>query len=298
MPQKEALSAETKQDNGISKTISQYFASEEFSRSPKSLNSLYAYSHDLDVFAEFCQREGISTLGELKPESIENLVSQISQGYAEATFNRRVACFRGYLNWAVMEGLVKRSVVEKLPGYQKVYRLFLALNSKEETALIAETQKRERKRDQALIEITLHTGARASEIVGLRRKNVITSSSGEMAVRFPNRKKDSYREVTLDEGTAEIVKAHIEEKWLKPNDPLFPGKEGEPLTRARFWFILKEYGEKIGVPNLNPTTLRNTFVTNFQGDVRSLARVLGIEDQSATVLQSLTSKNTQESDNF
>lgn len=292
MPQKEALSAETKQDNGISKTISQYFASEEFKRSPKSLNSLYAYSHDLDVLAEFCQREGISTLDELKPESIEDLVSQISQGYAEATFNRRVACFRGYLNWAVMEGLVERSVVEKLPGYQKVYRLFLALNSKEETALIAETQKRERKRDQALIEITLHTGARASEIVGLRRKNVITSSSGEMAVRFPNQKKGNYREVPLAQNTARIIEKHIEEAKLEADDPLFP------VTRQAFWLLLKKYGEKIGVPNLNPTTLRNTFVTNFQGDVRSLARVLGIEDQSATVLQSLTSKNTQESDNF
>lgn len=295
MTPKEILSPERKAGDGISQTISQYFASEEFRRSPKTKNSLDAYSHDLRrIFAEFCQREGISTLGELKPESIDSLISHIREGYAKATFNRRVACFRGFLNWAFMKNLLCENVAERLPGHIKVSSSLLSLNSEQEEALILETQKQKKKRDSALIQIALATGARVDEILKLNPRNIMIYSSGHASVRFHNQKKGAYREVPLDKDAARIIEEHIEEASLKADDPLFPRRSNrkEPLTRQYVWLMLKEYREKIGEPNLNPTMLRNTFVVNFQGSSQELVSFLGIQPQSAISLQRLSAKET------
>ena len=108
-------------------------------------------------------------------------------------------------------------------------------------------------------------------------EDIIEIDDGSVAIRFEGGiKKAETRTLQIDNKTGSRIAEYIKDSGLKLKDPLFKGQRGTPrLTRQGVWLVLTSSGKRIGIENLTPRTLRDTFMANFTGTPRELSEVLG-----------------------
>lgn len=104
------------------------------------------------------------------------------------------------------------------------------LSGPEIDALLAAPDRRTRlgRRDHALLVLTVQTGLRVSELVGLRCRDLTVGSGAIVSCTGKGRK---HRCTPLSADTAAVVRAWLRERGGEPDDPLFPGPGGRALTR-------------------------------------------------------------------
>lgn len=165
---------------------------------------------------------------------------------------------------------------------------FIKKDNKALTALTEEeTQKlidltRNRQGVAMFVVLAINTGAEVSELKDLRKRDLQTDESGIIAVSLNG------RSVTLSKDASEQVQDLLPEgsprefviynlKSLNPN-------RQRGLSRTCINEFLREFGKKIDRPDLNPTILRHTFITNFEGNAKELGVILGIDEKQAEIL--------------
>ena len=91
------------------------------------------------------------------------------------------------------------------------------------------------RRDHALLVLMIQTGLRVSELTGLRIGDVHLGIGAHIRVTGKGRKK---RATTLTHETVAVLRAWLNERHGQPDEPLFPTRQGRPLsryTRRRCW---------------------------------------------------------------
>lgn len=91
-------------------------------------------------------------------------------------------------------------------------------------------------RDRVMLTALYNTGARVSELIGMRISDLTLEPSAWVRIRGKGRKE---RSVPLWAGTAKELKRWLQQYPRAPEDPLFPGRSGQPLTRVGFTERLK-----------------------------------------------------------
>jgi integrase/recombinase XerD len=86
-------------------------------------------------------------------------------------------------------------------------------------------------RDRVLIAVMYNTGARVSEVVGLRRGDLTDADARSLRIRGKGRKE---RVVPLWKKTAVALAAWSRRLDDRPDGPLFPNARGGPLSRSGF----------------------------------------------------------------
>ena len=67
------------------------------------------------------------------------------------------------------------------------------------------------------------------------------------------------------------------------NDTLFLSQQGNGLTRQGFWKIVKGYGNRMGLTDMNPQVLRHSFAMHLienGANVATVGEMLGYSDCS------------------
>jgi integrase len=141
-------------------------------------------------------------------------------------------------------------------------------------------------RDRALIGIGFATGFRISELLSLKRKDVISNNTihNYITVRANNTKTKVGRTVKLNSDGLTVLKELIE--WLDSrglkdkNTPLFISRKHnddgsyKAINRFQAHTILKALFAKIGeVGNVATHTMRKTFAANIYETTKELFRV-------------------------
>lgn len=260
--------------NGLEQAIDRYKQSDSFLVLSKGTR--LGYTADLAQFQGYCQVNAIQTINRLSSRSVENWRDQLRQGgYAPATINRKRASLSTFLNWAQAEGIIRPDFTIGLskhePAGKKQSRI---LSVEQVNSLIS---KAKNFRDASLILIALTTGATITEIVNLNAEDILRTEDGNILIRFKGGvQKTQPRTLVVGKKAGSRIAEYIKDSGLKPENPLFKGVHGHGrLTRQGFNFILNEYTPEIGVENLNPRMLRNTFIANFAGTPRELDAILG-----------------------
>jgi integrase/recombinase XerD len=86
-------------------------------------------------------------------------------------------------------------------------------------------------RDRVMLTALYNTGARVSELIGMRISDLTLKPSAWVRIRGKGRKE---RSVPLWTGTAKELKRWLHQYPRAPQDALFPGRSGQPLTRVGF----------------------------------------------------------------
>ncbi len=147
------------------------------------------------------------------------------------------------------------------------------------------------RRDYLLLLLLYNTGARISEILALRVRDVLASDGRSLDLLGKGRKQ---RSVPLWRNTQTRLRRWIKENRAQPESPLLPNRFGQPLTRSGVAWQLRQILRRAAVkmPSLNqrrisPHTFRHTTAMHLlQGGVAPeiIALWLGHESPNTTHL--------------
>ena len=258
-------------------------------------NTVTSYQRDLEdcatVLAGSNSRQK-AVLDTADTKSLRRYLKNLEmRGMAPRTVARRISALRMFYRFLHAEGLRSDDPTSVLESPRQGRSLPKILSEEEVSALLAAASRRpgpEGLRLKALVELCYATGMRASELVGLP----LAAVQRDPRVIVVRGKGDRERMVPLNEPARAAVRAYLDvrESFLRrdrANPYLFPGRDGRPLSRQRFFQLLKELAGAVGIEQrrVSPHVLRHAFAThllNNEADLRSVQKMLGHADISTT----------------
>ena len=147
------------------------------------------------------------------------------------------------------------------------------------------------RRDRALLALMIQTGVRVSELVGLRIRDVHLGTGRHIQVLGKGRKK---RATPLTSEVADLLHQWITERGGEPGDPLFPTRQGRPLSRYAIGLLVAKYADtaagscpSLTAKRVTPHVLRHTAAMLWRAkgvDLATIALLLGHESVQTTAI--------------
>ena len=255
-----------------------------------SSNTILAYGRDLLKFAEYCHSQNVNTLRDILPTTAYSFHHYLSDcGLAENSITRNLVAVKMLLRFGLLTGEITEDITDRFES-PKLWKKLPAIASKDQVFRLLAAPVPEDAyylRDKALLQVLYATGARASEVIGLKSKDA-NLNIGYVRCFGKGRKE---RIVPLGKMAAETITAYLRE--LRPQlekshsgDMLFLSRTGRGLDRIELWRIVKKYALRAGMPkNLTVHTLRHCFATHLLSggaDLRTLQEMLGHADIKTT----------------
>lgn len=254
-----------------------------------SLNTALSYMSDL---LKFINEHNITKKRELikiKSTDIEEYISLLkSRGMAYSSIARTVASLKKFFFYCSVENIVTNVPTAKIAAPKIRRKLPNTISVDDVVSLLEapDTSSVKGMRDKAMLEVMYATGARVSELIGMKVEDVTLKN--EMAVLATGGK---HRFVPLGREAVSAVYAYIKDARGRlaneeSGDVLFLNLQGQPLTRQGFWKIIKHYISAIGITgNVTPQTIRHCFALHLLkngADVHSVSEMLGYSDVAST----------------
>jgi site-specific recombinase XerD len=217
------------------------------------------------------------------------------RGNSARTRNNRLAAIHSLYRYAALrhpEHTATIARVMAIPSKRYERNTVSYLNLQEIKALLAAPDRTTwlGRRDHALLLLAVQTGLRVSELTGLRIADVSLSTGAHVRVMGKGRKE---RAITLTRETVAVLRQWLKERQGQPQDPLFPTRQGRPLTRYGVEILLAKHtaaAAAVGCPSLaakhvTPHVLRHTNAMLLRAknvDTATIALWLGHESTKTT----------------
>ncbi len=254
----------------------------------KSDHTRSAYRSDLKHFITWLHTQGKALPECLNTDIQHYLAMKLESGSQSKTIARCLASLRKFFIYCHQnhglenptQGIDSPKLGQSLPNTLSERDVEALLNAPDiETPLGL--------RDRTMLELLYASGLRISELVSLQRSQ-INLNQGVIRVTGKGNKE---RLVPLGE---------VAVNWLKrygshdSHEYLFPGTQGQPLTRQAFWYRIKHYAKLADIQSpLSPHTLRHAFAThliNHGADLRVVQLLLGHSSLSSTQIYTHVAK--------
>ncbi len=247
-----------------------------------SLHTLYAYARDIKDFLEYFWGLGLE-LSEIDPKVIKGYLGYLfSRGYNPYTQARKISSLKSFFIYLLEELKIEVPYL-LLEGPKLPQRLpkVLTLEEIERLLQAPEVNTPLGLRDRCMLEVLYATGMRVFELVNLK----LGALNLELGLVRVLGKGSKVRLVPLGEPALKYLSQYLEEVrprlvTKRSKEYVFLNRLGGPLTRQRFWQILKEYAEKANLPKekVTPHVIRHSFATHLLeggADLRSIQLLLG-----------------------
>ena len=155
------------------------------------------------------------------------------RGNSPRTRNARLGAIHSFYRFAALEHPEHAATIARvmaIPTKRHERNTVSYLDLVEIKALLAAPERNTwlGRRDHALLLVMIQTGVRVSELVGLRVRDVHLGTGAHIRVTGKGRKK---RATTLTGETVAILRVWLKERGGDPADPVFPTRQGRPLSR-------------------------------------------------------------------
>jgi site-specific recombinase XerD len=216
------------------------------------------------------------------------------RGNSIRTRNARLGAIHSFYRYAALEHPEHAHTIARvmaIPTKRHERNTVCYLDSHEIKALLAAPDQATwlGRRDHALLVLMIQTGVRVSELVGLRVCDVHLGTGAHIRVTGKGRKK---RATPLTGETVKVVRQWLTERQGRPADPLFPTRQGRPLSRYTIGVVVSKHAATAATscPSLTarrvtPHTLRHTnaMLLRAKGvDIATIALWLGHESTQTT----------------
>ncbi len=145
------------------------------------------------------------------------------------------------------------------------------------------------RRDHALLLLAIQTGMRVSELTGLSSGDVVLGTGAHVRCVGKGRKE---RATPLTTTTAAVLGEWLKELGGRPADPLFPTRQGAPLSRSSVTLLVSRHVQaaarrrpSLGTKRVSPHVLRHTAAMRLLHagvDTSVIALLLGHEGIETT----------------
>lgn len=217
------------------------------------------------------------------------------RGNSVRSRNARLAAIRTFLKYASHHDLASLATIERALAIplKRFDRPMVGFLSRPEISAILEAPDRlswAGQRDRALLSMMYNTGARVSEMIGMRCRDVVLEGQPAVHLRGKGRKE---RSVPLWRPTAALIKFWRRQIGDPPGDSiLFPNRSGGRMTRSNVTQRLNLAVAIAGRKNpglldrpVTPHTVRHTTAMHLLQsgvDITVIALWLGHEDTATT----------------
>ncbi|HPQ44972.1 MAG TPA: site-specific tyrosine recombinase XerD [Syntrophales bacterium] len=255
-----------------------------------SLNTLEAYSRDLNRFVEFIEQAGITDIRKISSDTVISfLVNLKGCGLATTSINRSIAAIRGLYRYLLTNNSIDENPIATIERAKVWMRLPDTLGREEMVILLSQpgTKTPLAVRDTAILELLYATGIRVSELISLGMNNINWQAGYLIVVGKGNKE----RIVPVGRTAFDILNRYVRDSRRilckgKSANTLFVNRSGKGLTRQGLWKIVKKYVKKAGLhKEVYPHTFRHSFATHLLeggADLRSVQVMLGHADISTT----------------
>ena len=246
-------------------------------------NTLRAYRADLQKFFEWYTVHGSGPLNRIGLKHLSDwLAHQHERQLASSSIARHLVSLKMFFRYLVLEGIVAESAVELLQSPRLWKYLPKVLSPEMVNRLLSAPTLDDRQpfRDRAVLALLYATGCRASEVAGLRLRDVQLDEAFCRCTGKGNKE----RLVSLNPPAVLSVRAYLEHErplFIGGSEPewLLVTRRGQPLTRITVWKLVKKYAARIGLgEHVSPHTLRHSFATHMLAggaEIRALQELLG-----------------------
>ena len=255
-----------------------------------SRNTLDAYSRDLAKFVGFMEKREIGDMASVSSLDVQQFITELREGGLTArSAARHLVTIRRFFRYLVAEDEMKSSPAEDLESPFRSLKLPEFLERDEVERLLAAPGAGDARaeRDTAMLETLYATGLRVSELVSLRLNDL------ELEIGYLRTKGKGAKEriVPLGDPAVEAIRRYVKgarKDLLKGRESphLFVTSRAKPMTRQRFWKIIKQYAIKAAIGRrISPHVLRHSFATHLLeggADLRVVQSMLGHVDISTT----------------
>jgi len=251
-----------------------------------SRNTVNAYATDLKKYLQFLKKNSRDAQTARKEDIIDFLELLRSGTYAIPTVCRYISSIKAFYKFLLIENRIPEDPTENLQMPRKWERVPKALTIADVKSLLAaKFNAGTALRDSSMLELLYSSGLRVSELVNIKLGD-IHAEAGFIRVIGKGSKE---RIVPVNGRALGRIKRFISEERpviLKKRESLylFVTRTGRPMTRQRFWQMLKAVGKQAGI-ELSPHTIRHCFATHLLeggADLRSVQKMLGHADISTT----------------
>ena len=256
-----------------------------------SQHTVKNYSMDVMALMDFMKLKGIAESPKnCSKETVLLFIYEESKFQSPHTQSRRISGLKSFFNFLIFEGYRKTAPTDLLESPKLGRKLPETLNISEIETIIASIDLGNAlgHRNRAIIETLYGSGLRVSELVELSLSNIFFK---EDLIRVTG-KGDKQRLVPLGNYSKKYIKIYIEGirnqmKVAKEySDILFLNRNGNKLTRAMIFTIVKKQAQKAGIDkNISPHTFRHSFATHLHengADLRTIQLMMGHESITTT----------------
>jgi integrase/recombinase XerD len=260
-----------------------------------SENTRDNYGRDLREFCSWLSRERKKAVVNATPCDVRQYLAFCwERKLNPSSVARRISCLRSFFKWLRLDGVIQRDPMFRTALPKQWKRVPPSLSAIEIDTLINSAQRKTSQsqpvcitriqpalalRDRAICELLYATGMRESEIIGAKLQDL--HLAGRVLLVFG---KGSKERITPFGRAAAIAL----ENYLNAGRPfliarksspyLFPGRQGEKLTRMRLWQLLNERGKGANLPHVHLHLLRHSCATHMVengADLRTVQTILG-----------------------
>jgi integrase/recombinase XerD len=210
------------------------------------------------------------------------------------TRNTRLAAIRSFYSYAAYEHPEHAALIQRvlaIPAKRHDKAIVTWLTDPEITALTAaiDTTTWLGRRDHALINTAIQTGLRVSELTTLTINRVHLDTGPHVTCLGKGRK---HRATPLTTSTVTTLRTWIHERKGQPDNPVFPTRQGQPLSRDTVAKLLHKHATiaattcpSLAAKTVTPHTLRHTAAMRLLHagvDITTIALWLGHESIETT----------------
>lgn len=250
-------------------------------------NSIQAYRGDLKTLSQILSAKGKRLTTMDRDDLRDALESLQEEGKSDSSIARFLSSVRGFYKQAIKDGRLKHDPTAHLES-RKAWQMLPRFLTPEEVELLLKQPNLEEPiglRDRAMLEVLYASGLRVSELTGLKMGDV-DLDSGVLSCFGKGSKQ---RKVPIGKSAVEFITRYHGARYVlldeAQSDVLFIEAGGRPVTRQKFWKIIKDYGKLAKIGHVTPHMLRHSFATAMLAngaDLRSVQMLLGHSDISTT----------------
>jgi len=155
------------------------------------------------------------------------------RGLSVASRNTRLAAVHSLFRYAALRHPEHAALIQRVLAIpaKRAERAIVCFLTPPEVDALLNSPDRSRwtgRRDHALLLLAIQTGLRVSELTGLRLRDIQVATGAHVRCTGKGRKD---RCTPLTRQTVAVLRVYLAERGGIPDDPVFPGPRGGPLSR-------------------------------------------------------------------
>lgn len=250
-----------------------------------SPTTLLKYGNELKGLCDYMQSHALDRWRDLRSEQVQTLIAaEHRRGLDPSTLRAKLSAWRSFFKFLARRGEVGANPVNGARSPKVRRKLPQVLDVDQVSALVEiEGDEPETVRDRALLELLYSSGLRVSELCNVRWRDLDLSDG---MLRVVSGKGGKTRIVPVGSRAVTALNALREQDRPAPDEPLWRGRNGQPITPGAVRARIKRRARKQGVwQRVYPHLLRHSCASHLlesSGDLRAVQELLGHADIGTT----------------